>query len=128
MARAVIAIVRLVRPWYAWSSTSTASRPVARRAIFTAFSTASAPEFTSTERFSWSPGVSRASASHTATYSSYGLIMKQVCVKSRGLRAHRGGHLGRAGADRRHGDAGAEVDEHVAVDVLDDRTRRARAT
>ena len=82
MARAVIAIVRLVRPWYAWSRTSTASRPVARRAIFTAFSTASAPELTSTDRLAWSPGVSRASASQTATYSSYGLIMKHVCVKS----------------------------------------------
>ena len=33
----------------------------------TAFSTASAPELNSAERFSWSPGVSRLSASQTAT-------------------------------------------------------------
>ena len=44
---AVIAIVRLVRPWNAWSKTITAGRPVAVRAILTAFSTASAPEFRS---------------------------------------------------------------------------------
>ena len=55
---------------------------MARRAIFTAFSTASAPELTRTDRLSWVPGVIRARPSHTATYSSYGLIMKQVCVKS----------------------------------------------
>ena len=46
------------------------------------FSTASAPELNSTERFSPLPGVSRLSASATATYSSYGVIMKQVWVKS----------------------------------------------
>ena len=46
-----------VRPWNAWSNAITAGRPVAARAIFTAFSTASAPEFTSNERFSCVPGV-----------------------------------------------------------------------
>jgi hypothetical protein len=51
------------------------------RAIFTAFSTASAPELNSTVRFSCVPGVSRLSASATRTYASYGVIMKQVCVK-----------------------------------------------
>ena len=64
---AVIAIVRLVRPWYAWSKTPTASRPVATRAIFTAFSTASAPELNSALFLAWSPGVSSARASHTST-------------------------------------------------------------
>ena len=39
-------------------TTTTAGRPVACRAILTAFSTASAPELNSAERFSWSPGVS----------------------------------------------------------------------
>ncbi len=63
---AVMAIVRFVRPWYPWSKTTTASRPVAWRAILTAFSTASAPELSSTLRLSWSPGVSRASASQTS--------------------------------------------------------------
>ena len=64
---AVIAIVRLVRPWYPWSKTTTASRFVYARAIFTAFSTASAPLLNSADRFSWSPGVRRLSCSHTST-------------------------------------------------------------
>jgi hypothetical protein len=46
----------------------------------TAFSTASAPEFTSIDRFSKLPGVSRLSRSQTSTYPSYGVIMKQVWV------------------------------------------------
>ena len=77
---AVNAMVRLVRPWYAWSKTTTAGRPVACRAIFTAFSTASAPELNSAERFSKAPGVSALSCSQTATYDSYGATMKQVWV------------------------------------------------
>ncbi len=67
MFLAVIAIVRLVRPWYAWSKTATASRPVWARAILTAFSTASAPELNSAAFFAWSPGVSSASFSQTST-------------------------------------------------------------
>ena len=55
---------------------------MASRATLTAFSTASAPELNSAERFSWSPGVSRASSSQTATYPSYGPTMKQVWVKA----------------------------------------------
>ena len=46
---------------------ATADRPVAERAILTAFSTASAPELNSTDRFSWSPGASALSRSATAT-------------------------------------------------------------
>ena len=42
----VIVIVSSVRPWNALSKTTTAGRPVAARAIFTAFSFASAPELT----------------------------------------------------------------------------------
>src|SRR3954449_2527522 len=79
---AVSAIVRFVRPWYAWSNTTTACRPVAWRAILTAFSTGSEPLLNNAERFSWSPGVSRASSSQTATYPSYGVTMKQVWVKA----------------------------------------------
>ncbi len=60
-------MVRLVRPWYPWSNTTTAVRLVYERAIFTAFSTASAPELNSAVRFSWSPGVSSFSCSATAT-------------------------------------------------------------
>ena len=50
------------------------------RAALTAFSTASAPELNRALRFSWSPGVYFAISSHTSTYSSYGVTMKQVCV------------------------------------------------
>ncbi len=70
-----------VRPWNAWSNAITAGRPVAARAIFTAFSTASAPEFTSIDRFSNDPGVNAFSASHTSTYPAYGVTWKQVCRK-----------------------------------------------
>ena len=48
----VIVIVRRVRPWKAFSKTRTPGFPVAARAILTAFSTASAPEFRS--RLFWS--------------------------------------------------------------------------
>ncbi len=54
------------RPWNAWSNTTTAGRPVAARAYFTAFSTASAPVLNKAVRFSWSPGVTRFSTSATA--------------------------------------------------------------
>src|SRR5215475_2226484 len=77
---AVMAMVRLVRPWYAWSNTTMASRPVACLAILTAFSTASAPELNNADRLSYSPGVSLFSCSHTSTYPSYGVTMKQVWV------------------------------------------------
>src|ERR687889_2739210 len=80
MTFAVSAMVRLVRPWYAWSNTTTAGRPVACRATFTAFSTASAPELNSAARFSNPPGVSSINCSQTATYDSYGATMKQVWV------------------------------------------------
>ena len=40
---------------------------MASRATFTAFSTASAPELNSAERFSWRPGVIALSSSATAT-------------------------------------------------------------
>jgi hypothetical protein len=41
-----MAIVSVVRPWNARSKTTTPARPVAARAILTAFSIASAPELT----------------------------------------------------------------------------------
>ncbi len=53
------------------------------RAILTAFSTASAPLFSRADFFSWSPGVSSASSSHTSTYPSYGVTMKHVWVNAR---------------------------------------------
>jgi len=82
MALKFMAIVRFVRPWYACSSTATPARPVYLRAIFTPFSTASAPELTSTVFFAKSPGVCCASSSATRTYSSYGVIVKSVWVTS----------------------------------------------
>ena len=64
-------IVSSVRPWNALSKTSTAGRPVAARAIFTAFSTASAPEFTSRLRCSAPEhGDSSPSRRQTSTYGS----------------------------------------------------------
>ena len=53
---------------------------MAALAILTAFSTASAPELNNTDFLACVPGVSRFSASHTATYPSYGVTMKQVWV------------------------------------------------
>src|SRR3954454_169683 len=68
LAVSVIAI--MVRPWNACPNATTPLRPVACRAIFTAFSTASAPEFTSMVRFTWSPGVSAFSRSASSRYGS----------------------------------------------------------
>jgi hypothetical protein len=76
-----MAIVRLVRPWNAWSKTITAGRPVAVRAIFTAFSTASAPEFRRSDFVSRSPGQVSSSSLHTSTYDSYIPTMKHWCRK-----------------------------------------------
>ena len=76
----VIAIVRFVRPWKPRSKTITARRPVNARATFTAFSTASAPAFTSSD-FCSSPrqGDSSASCRQTSTYGSYIATMKHWC-------------------------------------------------
>ncbi len=67
----VIVIARSVRPWKALSNTTTAGRPVAARAIFTAFSTASAPELRRIDFWS-APrhGESSASRRHVSTYGS----------------------------------------------------------
>ena len=54
----VIVIVSSVRPWNALSKTTTAGRPVAARAILTAFSFASAPELTRID-FCSAPGARR---------------------------------------------------------------------
>ena len=76
---AVSAMVRLVRPWKEWSKAITAVRPVATRAILTAFSTASAPELSSSERVSASPGQTSSSSRHTSMYGSYMPTMKHWC-------------------------------------------------
>ena len=73
-------IVSSVRPWNARSNATTAGRPVAARAILTAFSTASAPEFTSTLLYAEpGPGYSSASRRQTSTYGSYMPTMKHWC-------------------------------------------------
>src|SRR3989304_8316394 len=69
-----------VRPWNAPSKAMTAGRPVTARAIFTAFSTASVPEFSRIAFFARGPGASRHSVSHSRTYDSYGATLKSVCV------------------------------------------------
>ena len=74
-----MAIVRFVRPWNARSKTITPGRPVAARAILTAFSTASAPELTSSVFVSLSPGQSSSSRRQTSTYGSYIPTMKHWC-------------------------------------------------
>ena len=53
MTFAVSDIVSSVRPWNAWSNVTIALRPVWYRAIFTAFSTASAPEFANMVFLAW---------------------------------------------------------------------------
>ena len=63
MTFAVSDIASSVRPWNAWSKQTTAWRPVACRAILTAFSTASAPEFANNVFFGPSPGASAFSRS-----------------------------------------------------------------
>ena len=64
-------MVSSVRPWKARSNATTAGRPVAARATLTAFSTASAPELTSTLLYELpGPGYSSASRRQTSTYGS----------------------------------------------------------
>jgi len=58
---------RKVRPWNAPPKAMTPERPVAPRAILTAFSTASAPVVTNTVFLAKSPGVSPFSRSASAT-------------------------------------------------------------
>ena len=60
------------------------------------------------------------SSSQTATYPSYGVTMKQVCVNSRDLLGDPAVDHGRALLPTDgHRDPGAEVDQRVAVDVDD---------
>ncbi len=76
----VIVIASSVRPWKACSKTTTASRPVACRAILTAFSRASAPLLVSRVFFGARPGAIAFNFSHSATYPSYGETLKHVWV------------------------------------------------
>ena len=60
----------MVRPWNAPEKAITAVRPVATRAILTAFSTPSAPVVTNIVFLANLPGVAAFSRSATAMYSS----------------------------------------------------------
>src|SRR3990172_6590498 len=80
MTFAVSVIASSVRPWKAWSNVTIACRPVALRATFTAFSTASAPEFANIVFLGESPGVSAFRRSASSMYGSFAVTWKQVCV------------------------------------------------
>ena len=71
-----------VRPWNAWSNATTAARPVALRAIFTAFSTASAPAFANIVFAGPSIGAIALRRSASSMYGSFAVTWKQVCVSS----------------------------------------------
>jgi hypothetical protein len=77
---AVIVIAWSVLPWKAWSNTTTPGRPVKYRAIFTAFSTASAPELANMVFRGSVPGASWFRRSASATYGSLIVTWKQVWV------------------------------------------------
>src|SRR5438445_344229 len=75
-----------VLPWNAWSNATTAERPVAFRAILTAFSTASAPELANIVLTGPSIGISVFSRSASSMYGSFAVTWKQVCVFNSGSR------------------------------------------
>ena len=79
---AVSDIPRSVRPWNAWSNATTAERPVALRAILTAFSTASAPALANIVLAGPSIGASAFSRSASSMYGSFAVTWKHVCVSS----------------------------------------------
>ncbi len=68
-----------VRPWNAFENAITAGRPVAARAILTAFSIASAPELKNAALTGPEIGTSAPRRSASSTYDSYGTIVKSVC-------------------------------------------------
>ena len=118
---AVSDIAISVRPWNAWSNATTAWRPVALRAIFTAFSTASAPEFANIVFFGRVAGRERVQPFGQLDV---GLVRRDVEAGvgvELGLPLHRRDHLGRRVPDVQDRDPGREVDQPVPVDVLDDR-------
>src|SRR4029453_18772301 len=79
---AVSDMARSVLPWNAWSNVTTAALPAPLRAIFPAFSPASAPEFANIVRLSKSPGAKAFSRSASSMYGSFAVTWKQVWVSS----------------------------------------------
>src|SRR6185503_12819214 len=80
MTFAVRVIPISVRPWNAWSNATIAGRPVAFRAILTAFSTASAPALANMVLAGPSIGASAFNRSASSMYGSLAVTWKQVCV------------------------------------------------
>ena len=113
-----------VRPWKAPLNAITAGRPVASRAIFTAFSTASAPELKNAARAGPRNGATASRRSASSTYTSYGTIVKSVCVNRAACSWIAATTCGCGVADVEHADAAREVDERVAVDVREQRAAR----
>ena len=121
-------MARSVRPWNAYSKTTTPGRPVAARAIFTAFSMPSAPEFTSSERCS--PPARRELAEAPAD-----LDVRLVGADDEALMQVALGLLLHGLDDRRvpvanvlAADASCEVDERATVDVGDARSSACATT
>ena len=119
-------IVSSVRPWNARSNAITAGRPVAARAILTAFSTASAPEFSSTLLYSAAAGIE---LGQPPADLGVGLVhpdheaLVQVAVD---LRVDRLDDVRRAVPEVLAADAAGEVDVGAPVVGLDPRAVRAR--
>ena len=100
-------------------------RPVARRAILTAFSTASAPELKNAARVGPAIGASgRPSRSASSTYDAVRDDREVGVDEPRRLLLDRLDDAWVAVADVEHADAAREVDERVAVDVGDRRVQR----
>ena len=109
-----------MRPWNALSKTITAGRPVATRAILTAFSIASAPEFS--RSVFWSAAAAGGELGEPAADLDVRLVhpdhraLVQVAVDLLVHRLHDGGQRV---ADVRAADPAGEVDVLAAVDVPD---------
>ena len=113
-----------VRPWKAPLNAITPGRPVASRAIFTAFSTASAPELKKAAR---AGAAERRDREQALGELDVHLVRddREVGVReARRLLRDRGDDLRVRVADVQHADAAGEVDERVAVDVGEQRALR----
>ena len=122
--REVIVNAIHVRPWNAPSKAITACRFVARRATFTAFSTASAPELKKAARVS--PRIGNELA-ETLRELDVALVRHDRVVGVQepvDLLADRFHHARMVVPDVRDADPAHEVDEGVAVDVRDRRSER----
>ena len=108
-----------MRPWKARSKTTTAGRPVAARAILTAFSTASAPELTSSD---FASAVAGPELGQPAADLDVGLVHpdhEALVEEAVGLLVDRADDVLGAVAEVLAGDAAAEVDELPPVGVPD---------